>query len=201
MSDGPHPTSMQATGAVARDVRSMRWLDLRMAALCVAPRSVYHALPEVDAYDLRRDVRSFAGGLPVVAHPPCRAWSAYCAHQAKPLPGEKDLGPLCVEWLRKEGGVLEHPAHSRLFAACGLPRPGETRGDLWTVGVWAVLVGGHAHQSNLALLRGRCAGRGGVPAGAARARGGPSALAGNEPHATLGNVPRDGCVAGGCGPA
>lgn len=72
----------------------------------------------------------------MVAHPPCRAWSAFCAHQAKPGPGEKDLGPMCVDWLRKEGGVLEHPAHSRLWDACRLPKPGWThRGDVWAVEV------------------------------------------------------------------
>lgn len=107
-----------------------------VAVLCVAPKSIYHTLAGVEVYDPRRDVRTFAGGMPVVAHPPCRSWSAYCAHQAKPLPGEKELGPLCVEWLRKCGGVLEHPAHSRLFAHCGLPKPGESRGGLWTVEVW-----------------------------------------------------------------
>ena len=50
--------------------------------------------------------------------------------------GEKDIGPLCVEWLRKCGGVLEHPAHSRLWQACNLPLPGESDGGLWTIAVW-----------------------------------------------------------------
>lgn len=106
-----------------------------VAALCVAPNSVYKAAPGVEAFDLARDVRTFAGGMPVVAHPPCRAWSAYTRHQAKPAPGEAELGPLCVEWLKREGGVLEHPAHSRLFAATGLPLPGQRIGDLFTVAV------------------------------------------------------------------
>lgn len=105
-----------------------RFVGSTVAVLCVAAKSVYRSLPNVECYDLRRDVRSFVGGMPVVAHPPCRSWSAYCAHQAKPLPGEKELGPLCVNWLRECGGVLEHPAHSRLFDACKLPKPG------WTVG-------------------------------------------------------------------
>jgi len=107
-----------------------------VAALCVAPRTVYRDIPGVECYDQARDVRTFAGGMPVVAHPPCRAWSAYCAHQAKPEPGEKDLGPLCVEWLRKCGGILEHPAHSRLFDYCKLPKPGWTApGHLWSMEV------------------------------------------------------------------
>lgn len=107
-----------------------------VAVLCVAARSAYHQIADVDCFDMRRDVKTFRGGMPVVAHPPCRAWSAYCAHQAKPAPGEKALGPLCVDWLKKCGGVLEHPAHSRLFGYCGLPRPGESDGELWTVAVW-----------------------------------------------------------------
>lgn len=106
-----------------------------VAVLCVAPQSIYHSLPDVECYDKNRDVRTFTGGMPVVAHPPCRSWSAYCAHQAKPEPGEKELGPLCVDWLRQCGGVLEHPAHSRLFAHCNLPKPGEVKDNLWTVAV------------------------------------------------------------------
>jgi len=107
-----------------------------VSALCVARRSVYRTIEGVECYDLVRDVRTFRGETPVLCHPPCRSWSAYCAHQAKPLPGEKELGPLCVEWLRKCGGILEHPAHSRLFDACKLPKPGwASRGDLWSVEV------------------------------------------------------------------
>lgn len=106
-----------------------------VAVLCCSAKSVYHRMSGVEAYDMARDARTFAGGMPVVAHPPCRSWSAYCAHQAKPLPGEKDLGPICVEWLRKCGGVLEHPAHSRLWDACGLPKPGQRHGDVWAAEV------------------------------------------------------------------
>jgi hypothetical protein len=135
------------TGSAANDVRMQETPDRRslsfgpapcspiVAVLCVAAKSIYRSLPGVECYDLNRDVRTFAGGMPIVAHPPCRSWSAYCAHQAKPEPGEKELGPLCVEWLRKCGGVLEHPAHSRLFDACQLPKPCETQDGLWTAEV------------------------------------------------------------------
>lgn len=107
----------------------------RVAALCVAPNSIYKQMDGVAVYDKRRDVRTFAGGMPVVAHPPCRAWSAYTSHQAKPEPGEAELGLICADHLRNEGGVLEHPAHSRLFAAAGLPLPGQRLGRLFTVAV------------------------------------------------------------------
>lgn len=108
---------------------------LTVAALCVAPNSVYKRLQGVDVYDKARDVRTFRGGMPVVAHPPCRAWSAYTSHQAKPEPGEAELGLLCADHLKHEGGVLEHPAHSRLFSAASLPAPGTRKGDLFTIPV------------------------------------------------------------------
>lgn len=109
-----------------------------VAVLCAARNSVYHKLDGVDVYDSRRDARTFAGGVPVVAHPPCRSWSAYCAHQAKPVEGERELGIWCCEMLRQCGGVLEQPAHSRLFDAVGLPKPGSIGGELWTLQVWQV---------------------------------------------------------------
>jgi hypothetical protein len=106
-----------------------------VAALCVGPNSVYKKLPAVDAYDLRRNMLSFEGDCPVVAHPPCRSWSAFTRHQAKPAQGEKELGLFAAVRLARNGGVLEHPAHSHLFVAAGLPLPGETRRNLWTVQV------------------------------------------------------------------
>ncbi len=108
-----------------------------VAILCVHANSIYHTLPGVDCYDAKRDVRNFHGGMPVVAHPVCAPWSAFCSHQWKPVAGVKELGPLCVEWLRKCGGILEHPAHSRLFDHCHLPKPGDPERDgLWTAEVW-----------------------------------------------------------------
>ena len=73
--------------------------------------------------------------MPVVAHPPCRAWSRFTRQQAKPAPGEAELGPLCVEYLRACGGILEHPAHSHLWEHCKLPYPAESRDGLWCIEV------------------------------------------------------------------
>ncbi len=109
-----------------------------VAALCVANNSIYKQLPGVDSYDAKRDAKTFGGGIPVVAHPPCRAWSAFCRHQAKPLPGEAELGIWCADMLRECGGVLEHPAHSLLFEAAGLPPPNECCDNLQTIEVQQV---------------------------------------------------------------
>jgi hypothetical protein len=108
-----------------------------VAALCVSRVSVYHGMAGVDAFDADRDARTFAGGMPVVAHPPCRSWSIFTSHQAKPAEGERELGLWCAEQVRECGGILEQPAHSRLWDAAGLPKPGWTaRADSWSLEVW-----------------------------------------------------------------
>lgn len=109
----------------------------KVAVLCVNRKSIYKRLANVEAFDDVRNALTFDGTMPVVAHPPCRSWSAHTRHQATPGPGESQLGIFCADKLRECGGVLEQPAHSRLFEAAGLPRPGRaTRGDIWTMEVW-----------------------------------------------------------------
>ena len=113
-------------------------MELRtVAALCVAPNSIYKGMAGVEAFDKRRGANTFAGGMPVVAHPPCRGWSTYCRHQAKVEPGELELGIWCADQLKEWGGVLEQPAHSHLFKAAGLPIPGHKhRRDFFSLEVW-----------------------------------------------------------------
>lgn len=86
--------------------------------------SVYKTIPDLDVYDADRDALTFAGGTSVIAHPPCRSWGRL-AHMANPEPGERELALWAVDQVRKDGGVLEHPVHSKLWPACGLPEPGE----------------------------------------------------------------------------
>lgn len=104
---------------------------MKVAVLCCARRSHYKYMRDVEAYDVARDARSWAGGMPVVAHPPCRCWSRNLARFAKPLDrdAEMALGVWCVEQVRRWGGVVEQPAHSRLWEFCGLPLPGARPSD------------------------------------------------------------------------
>lgn len=97
----------------------------RVAALCVSGRSIYQHMAGVEAYDARRDARTFAGGCPVVAHPPCRTWSKYLRHMARPADwqGEQELGRFCVRAVIRNGGVLEQPAGSYLWQDQNLPLP------------------------------------------------------------------------------
>lgn len=78
-------------------------------------------MPECDVYDIDRDALTFPGGLPVVCHPPCRAWGRL-RHMANPRPGEKELAFFAVDQIRANGGILEHPAGSTLWDAVGLPK-------------------------------------------------------------------------------
>mgnify|MGYP006920574196 CR=1 FL=1 len=75
----------------------------------------------VDCWDEQRDAKRYRGPHPVVAHPPCGPWGklAHMCHKQDPA-----CGPAAVKAVRKFGGVLEHPAHSKLWAACGMPLPG-----------------------------------------------------------------------------
>lgn len=94
----------------------------RVAVLYARRDSVYKQLG-ADVFDIDRDARTYFGPLPVVAHPPCRAWGRLRTF-AKPRPDEKTLALHAVHAVRTWGGVLEHPASSSLWVAVGLPAPG-----------------------------------------------------------------------------
>ena len=88
---------------------------MNIAALCVSRNSIYKTIEGVDCYDKRRNVRSYTSKQPVICHPPCRGWSAFMSHWAKPEPGERDLALFCAEKVMVNGGVLEHPKHSKFI--------------------------------------------------------------------------------------
>lgn len=93
-----------------------------ISALYVRKDSVYKALG-IDCWDIERDARLWPGGNPIIAHPPCRSWGKLSGF-AKPREGEKELAIKSVELIREWGGILEHPAASRLWPLLNLPLPG-----------------------------------------------------------------------------
>lgn len=95
-----------------------------VSILFVRADSIYKTMPGTDCYDIQRDAKTFAGGTPVIVHPPCRTWSSLAPCVTRAKPGEKALAPWAVEQVRKWGGVLEHPAGSKLWAYCKLPPAG-----------------------------------------------------------------------------
>lgn len=92
-----------------------------IAALYIDPRGPYPGRLGVSVYGLPdRDAKAYDGPWPIVAHPPCGPWG-----QLRHLCRLQDptCGPRAVEQVRRWGGVLEHPAHSKLWDRCGLPKP------------------------------------------------------------------------------
>jgi hypothetical protein len=99
----------------------------KYAALFVREDSAYKDRPQWDAYDVKRDATTYTGGLPIVAHPPCRAWGvmSHMAFRNKDWSGqdtvaleeEKKLALVAIDMVRKNGGILEHPAGSKLFGS------------------------------------------------------------------------------------
>lgn len=106
-----------------------------VAVLFARADSIYKTMSGCDVYDIQRDAMTFAGGAPVVAHPPCRAWGRL-RQFAKPRPNEKQLALWAVDQVRANGGVLEHPATSLLWQEKPLPEPGYF--DAW--GGWTLVI-------------------------------------------------------------
>jgi hypothetical protein len=94
------------------------------AVLFARADSIYKTMPGLDVWDIDRDARKWPGGSAVVAHPPCRGWGRL-RQFSHATPDELALGPWAVARVREYGGVLEHPAESTLWFACGLPTPGQ----------------------------------------------------------------------------
>lgn len=94
-----------------------------IAVLFARDDSRYKDFNVYDVYDVNRDARIFCKKMPVIAHPPCRAWGML-SHMANPREGEKQLAYLALAQVRLNGGILEHPAGSRLWKEAPLPFAG-----------------------------------------------------------------------------
>jgi hypothetical protein len=125
-----------------------------VAILFARATSEYKRIPGCDVFDLARDAHTFDGNAPVVAHPPCRAWGRL-RHLAKPRADERELGIFAVEMVRRCGGVLEHPVHSTLWEAAGLPAPG-TRDAFggWTLPIYQGHFGHRAPKATWLYIKG-----------------------------------------------
>lgn len=123
-----------------------------VAALYVDHNGPYPSIAD-EWWDIEKDARFYPGPRPVVAHPPCRAWSRLRSF-SKPPPGEKETGPLAVSQVRRFGGVLEHPIGSSLFPYCGLPGSGSSDSYGFTLAVDQVWFGHRARKRTLLYIVG-----------------------------------------------
>lgn len=127
-----------------------------IAALYVQTGGAYYGLPDVDPWDEARDARRYAGPHAVVAHPPCARWGRYW-YGSPSSPTRYEAGDdggcfaSALASVRQWGGVLEHPAGSKAWAASGLVAPSDGGG--WTVadffGGWTCRVdqGQYGHRA------------------------------------------------------
>ena len=92
-----------------------------IAVLFARKDSIYKQFLNCDVYDIERDARRYQPGLPIIAHPPCRAWGKLRG-LAKPRPDEKELAVWSVWKIRENGGILEHPEGSKLWDELNLPK-------------------------------------------------------------------------------
>lgn len=99
-----------------------------IAVLYARADSIYKQFPDLDVFDRNRDARTWPGGAPCIAHPPCRAWGRL-RHFANPRPDEMDLARHAIAMVRLNGGILEHPAASTLWPDRDIPQPGKR--DRW----------------------------------------------------------------------
>src|SRR5574343_151781 len=118
-----------------------------VAALYVEPQGCYVGMPGVDPWDEARDARQYAGPHPVVAHPPCQRWGRFW-HGSTRKPHQFKLGDdggcfrAALDAVKRWGGVLEHPAHSRAWDVYALRKPGTGAGWQWDMlhKVWVCYV-------------------------------------------------------------
>jgi hypothetical protein len=104
-----------------------------IAALYVDRRGPYWGRDDVDAWDIERDARDYAGPHPVVAHPPCERWGRYwsggpSASQPRMLGDDAGCFWAALMAVRKWGGVLEHPEASKAWRTFGLTPPAKAGG-------------------------------------------------------------------------
>lgn len=141
--------------------------DRRVSVLYVDPTGEYPELV-ADCWDQARDARLYDGPLPVVAHPPCQLWVNLAQVNYKRYGGGhnrpgNDGGCFAsaVYNVRRWGGVLEHPAESKAWAAHGLMDPGETIGWRqmalceWVCEVWQSAYGHQARKRTWLFYCGR----------------------------------------------
>ncbi len=131
----------------------------KIAALFVMDDGCYSGIDNVDCWPESRDARKYDGPFPVVAHPPCQLWGALAAVNYKRWGGEhnrpgNDGGCFqsAVDSVRKFGGILEHPAKSRAFAAYGIDKPSGIGWEKSSCGGWVCEVwqSAYGHKANKA---------------------------------------------------
>lgn len=95
----------------------------KIPVLFTLPGSNYTKYSFTDCYDVNRNALNYSGQKAIIAHPPCRLWGRL-SHLSKAPKSERLLAIWAVIKVRANGGILEHPAGSRLFRKMLIPLDG-----------------------------------------------------------------------------
>lgn len=108
------------------------WCGKMIAALFVQEFGAYWRVEGIDCWGKTRDARTYSGPYPVIAHPPCSRWCQIAGVVEARYGYKRGMDGGCfkaaLESVRKWGGVLEHPAHSKAWEAFGLNKPPSSGG-------------------------------------------------------------------------
>ena len=90
-----------------------------ISVLCVNRPTFYEGIPGLDLWDKERDAYNFAGSNAVITHAPCAQWSQLRG-LSNPDQKQKDLAWHCLEKVKNNGGIFEHPRNSSFFKQAGV---------------------------------------------------------------------------------
>ena len=139
----------------------------KIAALFIQANGCYSNDPRIDPWPEARDARQYDGPLPVVAHPPCQLWGNLASVNFARWGGDhnkpgNDAGCFqsAVDSVNSWGGVLEHPASSKAFAAHGLTPPSSMGWQMtieggWVCEVWQSAYGHRANKATWLYYKGK----------------------------------------------
>lgn len=137
---------------------------MKPVALFTARNSIYRSLG-LDCWDERRNAMTYSGNSPVIAHPPCNLWGKMARVNFKRWGGDhnrpgndRGMFRFALKTIIRCTGVIEHPAHTKAWAAHGLTRPGrngwtsDNRGG-WVCEVWQSDYGHLANKATWLFCR------------------------------------------------
>lgn len=87
--------------------------------LCADDKSSYFDIPDLDIYTLSRNAFNYNGKNPVIAHPPCGAFSKMRGFSKRDS-FNMELAEHCLNAIHNNCGILEQPAYSIMFELLGI---------------------------------------------------------------------------------
>lgn len=139
----PGSSVLQSNPSSALSLNTPLPMPGSVSALFVDSKGIYPQLLGQEAcWGAERDARAYAGTAPVVAHPPCQLWVNLAAvnwkRYGRQRPAWKPEGTdggcflAAYQAVRRNGGVLEHPAGSHAWGAhYDVSRPPKGPGQWW----------------------------------------------------------------------